>query len=88
MEGDKTILLTFFLGYLELDEEVSYNLGSRLYLDIRTDALSDVFSTALSYNYWLITSSLEKELSAHRDEKNGTLDSDASLGIGFLEKSL
>lgn len=87
MKGDKTILLTFYLGYLELDEEVSYNLGSRLYLDIRTDALSDVFSTALSYNYWLITSSLEKELAAYRDEKYGTSDNDATLGIGFLEKS-
>lgn len=71
MEGDKTILLTFFLGYLELDEEMSNNVGSRLYLDIKTDALSNVFLTALSYNYWLITSSLEKELAAYRDEKYG-----------------
>lgn len=69
VEGDKTILLTFYLGYLEFDEEVSYNLGSRLYLDIKTDALSDVFSAALSYNYWLIASPLEKKLAAHRDEK-------------------
>lgn len=88
MEGDKTILLTFYLGYLEFDEEVSYNLGSRLYLDIKTDALSDVFSAALSYNYWLIASPLEKELASHRNEKYGTSDSDASLGIGFIEKSL
>lgn len=66
---------------------MSYNLGSRLYLDIRKDALSDVFSTALSYSYWLITSLLEKEFAAHRDEQYGTSDNDASLGIGFLEKS-
>lgn len=39
VEEDKTILFMFYLGYLEFDEEVSYNLGSRLYLDIKTDAL-------------------------------------------------
>lgn len=53
----KEILLTFYVVYHELDDEVFYNLGYWLYLDIRTDALSDDFSTALSNNnYWLITS--------------------------------